>query len=39
MEEARPRFRLTCRRKGDPRNWPGMAKARLRTLVSGDARG
>jgi predicted N-acyltransferase len=39
MEVARPRFRLTCRRKGDPRNWPGMAKARLRTLVSGDARG
>jgi hypothetical protein len=39
MEEARPRFRLTCRRKGDPRNWPGLAKARLRTLVSGGARG
>jgi hypothetical protein len=39
MEEARPRYRLHCWRKGDPRNWPGMARARLRTLVSGDAHG
>ena len=39
MEEARPRFRLTCWRKGDPRNWPAIGKARLRTLVSRDAHG
>ena len=34
MEEARPRYRLQCWRKRDPRNWPAIAKARLRTLVS-----
>jgi hypothetical protein len=39
MEEARPRYRLQCWRKGDPRNWPAIAKARLRTLVSRGGRG
>jgi hypothetical protein len=39
MDEARPRYRLQCWRKGDPRNWPAIAKARLRTLVSGETRG
>jgi hypothetical protein len=34
MEGARPRHRLQCWRRGDPRNWPAMAKARLRPLVS-----
>ena len=34
MELARPRYRLTCWRPGDPRNWPAMAGAALRTLVS-----
>jgi len=39
MDEVRPRYRLQCWRKGDPRNWPAIARARLRTLVSGGARG
>jgi hypothetical protein len=39
MEDARPRFRLECWRKGDPRNWPAIGKARLRTLVSGNGHG
>jgi hypothetical protein len=39
MDEARPRYRLRCWRKGDPRNWPAIIKARLRTLVSGEAHG
>ena len=39
MEEARPRYRLVCWRKGDPRNWPAIAKAHARKLVSGRARG
>jgi hypothetical protein len=39
MEEERPRYRLTCWRKGDPRNWPAIGKARLRTLVSAHAHG
>lgn len=34
MELVRPRWRLTCWRPGDPRNWPAMAKASLRNLVS-----
>lgn len=39
MDEARPRYRLQCRRARDPRNWPGLIKGRLRTLVSGDGHG
>ena len=39
MEAERPRFRLQCRRKSDPRNWPAIAKGRLRTLVSRAAHG
>ena len=38
-DETRPPYRLECRRKRDPRNWPAIAGARLRTLVSGGARG
>jgi len=34
MEAARPRYRLQCWRKGDPRNWPAIARHRLRALVS-----
>lgn len=34
MEQVRPRFRLTCWRPSDPRNWPAIAKALLRKLVS-----
>ncbi len=33
MEEARPRFRLQCWRKGDPRNWPAIAGARMRACL------
>jgi hypothetical protein len=40
MDEARPRYRLQCWRKGDPRNWPAIVKARLlRPLVSGETHG
>jgi len=34
MEQVRPRFRLTCWRRSNPRNWPAIGKAALRTLVS-----
>lgn len=34
MDDARPRYRLECWRRGDPRNWPAIGKHRLRTLVS-----
>ena len=34
MESSRPRYRLQAWRKGDPRNWPAIGKAKLRTLVS-----
>lgn len=34
MEQIRPRFRLTCWRLSDPRNWPAIGKAALRALVS-----
>lgn len=34
MEQVRPRWRLTCLRPGDPRNWPELAKAGARKLVS-----
>lgn len=39
MEDARPRYRLQCWRKSDPRNWPAIGKRRLRTLVSGNGHG
>jgi hypothetical protein len=39
MEDARPRYRLQCWRKGDPRNWPAIGKHGLRTLVSGGGDG
>jgi hypothetical protein len=34
MELTRPRYRLTCWRPGNPRNWPAMAGAALHKLVS-----
>ena len=34
MEQVRPRYRLTCWRPADPRNWPAIGKAWLRKLVS-----
>jgi hypothetical protein len=34
MEQVRPRYRLTCWRPSDPRNWPAIGKAWLRKLVS-----
>lgn len=34
MEQVRPRYRLTCWRPSDLRNWPSIAKAWLRKLVS-----
>ncbi|KRA84632.1 GNAT family N-acetyltransferase [Altererythrobacter sp. Root672] len=34
MEEVRPRYRLTCWRAGNPRNWPAIGKSLLRQLVS-----
>ena len=34
MEQVRPRYRLTCWRPSDPRNWPAIGKALLRKLVS-----
>ena len=34
MEQVRLRYRLTCWRPGDPRNWPAIARAALRQLVS-----
>jgi hypothetical protein len=39
MEVARPRYRLQCWRKGDPRNWPAIARGRKRALVSAEAHG
>ena len=39
MEQVRPRWRLTCLRAGDPRNWPTLAKALARKLVSRPAAG
>lgn len=36
MEQVRPRYRLACRRPGDPRNWPAIGRAWLRALVSGN---
>jgi hypothetical protein len=34
MEELRPRFRLDCFRPGNPKSWPRLAKAALRTLAT-----
>ena len=34
MELVRPRYRLSCWRSQDPRNWPAIGKAWLRKLVS-----
>ncbi|HYD24093.1 MAG TPA: GNAT family N-acetyltransferase [Croceibacterium sp.] len=34
MEQVRPRWRLTCWRPEQPGNWPAIAKAWLRQLVS-----
>jgi hypothetical protein len=34
MDEIRPRFRLDCMRRGNPRNWPALGKAALRKLAS-----
>lgn len=34
MEQVRPRYRLTGWRASDPRNWPAIARAWLRPLVS-----
>jgi CelD/BcsL family acetyltransferase involved in cellulose biosynthesis len=34
MEQVRPRWRLTCWRPSDPRNWLTMGKAWVRKLVS-----
>jgi CelD/BcsL family acetyltransferase involved in cellulose biosynthesis len=34
MEQVRPRYRLTCWRVSDPRNWSAIGKALLRKLVS-----
>ena len=39
MEHVRPRWRLTCLRPGDPRNWPTLARALARKLVSRPAAG
>jgi len=32
-------YRLECWRKGDPRNWPTLARRRIRALVSPSPRG
>nr|WP_202131699.1 GNAT family N-acetyltransferase [Aurantiacibacter rhizosphaerae] len=34
MEQVRTRWRLTCLRAGSPLNWPYIAKAEIRKLVS-----
>lgn len=34
MEQVRPRWRLTCLRPSSPRNWPALAGALVRKLVS-----
>lgn len=39
MEQVRPRWQLTCLRRGDPRIWPTLAKALARKLVSRSAAG
>jgi hypothetical protein len=32
--DAAPVYRLECWRRGDPRNWPALARRRIRALVS-----
>lgn len=39
MEQVRPRWRLTCLRARDPRNWATLGKALARKLVSSPAAG
>lgn len=39
MERVRPRYRLACWRRENPRNWPAIGKALLRQLVSRPAAG
>lgn len=39
MDSARPRYRLQCWRRSDPRNWPAIARHFLRALVSRPPRG
>lgn len=39
MELTRPRYKLTCLRRSDMRNWPLLSKLALRKLVSGPAAG
>lgn len=39
MEAVRPRYRLTCMRPGTLRNWPFIAKAVIRKLVSRPSAG
>lgn len=39
MEAIRPRISLTCLRPGSPANWPILAKAALRKLVSRQSAG
>jgi len=39
MEQVRPRYRLTCWRAGDPRNWMAIGMAWLGQLVSRRAAG
>jgi CelD/BcsL family acetyltransferase involved in cellulose biosynthesis len=34
MEQVRPRYRLTCWRLAEPRNWAAIGKALLLKLVS-----
>jgi hypothetical protein len=35
MEQVRPRFRLTCLRRGDPRNWAKIARGVLNGALAG----
>ena len=37
--DAAPVYRLECWRSGDPRNWPALARRRIRALVSSPPRG
>jgi hypothetical protein len=39
MDGERTRYRLQCWRKDDPRNWPAIARRKLRALVSRQPRG
>ncbi len=39
MEQVRPRYRLTMWRRENPLNWPAIAKAYLRQLVSASPAG